>query len=99
MPLTQKQRRHLRRLAHQLKPIVIIGQRGLTEGVLTEVDSGLRAHELIKVKINSGDRENRRRMLEAICGTLDAESIQAIGHTITLYRRHPNNPRIALPDL
>ena len=99
MPLTQKQRRYLKGLAHQLKPVVIVGQRGLIEGVMTEIDGGLTAHELIKIKLNSGDREERQRMTETICATLGAESIQAIGHTTTLYRRHPKKPGIVLPNL
>ncbi len=97
MPITQKQRRHLKGLAHHLKPVVMIGQHGLSEGVFNELDVALEAHELIKIRIGAEDREARREMIEQLCTKSGAEFIHAIGHVAILYRRHPKKPKIALP--
>ncbi|HHH40080.1 MAG TPA: ribosome assembly RNA-binding protein YhbY [Sedimenticola sp.] len=97
MPITEKQRRHLKGLAHHLKPVVIVGQHGLTENVFTELGITLDTHELIKVRVNAGERTERREMVAAIEARCGAELIQTIGHIAVFYRRHPENPRIRLP--
>ena len=98
MPLTDRQKRHLRGLAHHLKPVVIVGQAGVTEPVIAEIGAALDSHELIKVKVNAGDRDVRSAMVELITAATGAESVQRIGQMAVLYRRNPELPRIALPE-
>ena len=85
-------KRHLRARAHPLKPVVITGQLGLTEAVLAEIDIALAHHELIKVRINAEDRQERKAMIQQICDRLHAEPVQLLGHVATLYRKRPENP-------
>lgn len=98
MPLTQKQRRHLKGLVHHLKPVVMIGQHGITDSLLAELDAALLAHELIKIRISGAERDERRQAVEQLCQSSGAELIHTIGHTAALYRRHPKHPKIALPS-
>ena len=97
MPIDQKQRRHLKGLAHHLKPVVMIGQHGLTEAVTAELAQALESHELIKIRISGADREQRKAMIEQICAASGADFIHAIGHVAVIYRRHPRQPKIVLP--
>ena len=97
MPLRDSQRRHLRGLAHHLKPVVMVGQDGLKASVLAKVDAALTAHELIKVKVAAADREERAALIAEITATAGAELVQSIGHVASLFRRNPKKPRIALP--
>ncbi len=97
MPLNEKQKRHLRALGHKLKPVVLTGNAGLTEAVYREIDSALVHHELIKVRVNAEDREDRDTMITEICDHSEAELIQRIGHIALLYRRNEERPRIQLP--
>jgi len=86
MSLSEKQKRHLRGLTHQRKPVVIIGGAGLTENVMVEIENGIAHHELLKVRINADNRAARRAMIEQICTRTNSELIQAIGHTASFYR-------------
>jgi RNA-binding protein len=97
MPLSDSQRRHLRGLAHHLKPVVMVGQDGLKDSVLTELDAALTAHELVKVKVAAGDREQRAGMVAELVAASGAELVQSIGHMATLFRRNLKKPKIALP--
>ncbi len=96
MPLSNKQKRYLRALAHKLKPVVLIGGNGLSEGLLAELESTLAHHELIKIKFATGDRQQRQHMLEDICARCRADTIQVIGRTATIYRAGEKR-RIAWP--
>ncbi len=96
MPLNEKQKRHLRGLLHQRKPVIIIGGAGLTENVMLELESTLAHHELIKVKINADDKAARRAIIEKICAQTKSELIQTIGHTASFYRP-ADEPVITLP--
>lgn len=87
--LTPAQRRELRAKAHHLHPVVIVGHHGLTPAVLHEIDVNLLAHELIKIRVFSEDREQREAMLERICAALDAASVQHIGKLLVLWRPAP----------
>jgi RNA-binding protein len=84
--LTNKQKQYLKGLAHSLKPVVQLGANGLTEGVLAEIDAALTHHELIKIKIPSEDREQKRLVAEAIVRETQAVKLQIIGHVVILYR-------------
>lgn len=95
--LNDKQRKYLRGLAHDLNVVLQTGSAGLTEAVLAEIDVALTAHELIKVRFNAGEREERDAMIEETCQKLDALFIQRVGHVATLFRRNPNKAKIGLP--
>ncbi len=98
MPLSRIQKRHLKELAHSLKPVVILGQSGLSEGVHGETDAALLAHELIKIRVNAGDRELRDRLIGELVETATAELIQRIGNVAVLYRQNPKNKQaLVLP--
>ena len=94
--LSNAQSRHLKSLAHALKPIVIIGDKGLTESVLEEIGRALLAHELIKVKIRAQDRDERDAMIDNICARTKAFIVQRVGHVVSLFKRN-QEARIALP--
>ncbi|HAT1772872.1 TPA: ribosome assembly RNA-binding protein YhbY [Legionella pneumophila] len=78
----------LKAKAHHLKPVVLLGAKGLTEAILAETNVALLAHELIKVKINGAEKEDRMQMARALCEQLDAELVQMIGNTLVLYRKN-----------
>jgi len=96
MSHTDSQKRYLRKLAHNLKPLVIIGDKGLSEGVLNEIDQTLSHHELIKVRVNAADREEREAMVTAMCKGLKCTLVQRIGHIAVIYRP-AETPVIRLP--
>ena len=87
--MNSAEKKQFRAQAHNLKPVIIIGQSGLTEGVLAEIELALDCHELIKVKIRA-EREERKKIQEEICAQTGAEFIQSIGQIITLYRLNPD---------
>lgn len=96
MHLTQSQLRHLRGLGHKLKPVVTVAGRGLTESVIEEIDSSVAHHELMKIKLNVGDRELRDQLLEELCQRLKLRLIQRVGNTALVFRRNPERPRVEL---
>src|SRR5215467_5871351 len=87
--LTSGERRALRAKAHHLHPVVSIGGSGLTPSVLHEIDVNLTAHELVKVRVFNDDRDERERLLEQVCGDLDAAPVQHLGKILTLWRPSP----------
>jgi len=87
MSLTEKQKRELRGRGHTLKPVVSIGNSGLSKAVLRELELSLEHHELMKVRISGADRDERSRMIEQICTTFGTDLVQAIGHTALLYHK------------
>ena len=89
MELNRKQVSEQRAKAHHLKPVVLIGQHGLTDAVLNEIDVALTAHELIKIKIAGDDRDERQAFATSICESCDAQLIQVIGKTLVIYRQKP----------
>lgn len=97
MPLSDKQIRHLRSLAHHLKPVVRVGQHGIRDSVLTELAGALDAHELIKVKIVA-DKAERIALIERLTEASGAQLIQHIGQMAVLFRRNEKKPKIALPS-
>jgi len=97
MPLKANQMRHLRSLAHNIKPVVLLGQHGLTEAVLAEIEQAIAHHELIKVRVPGMDRDDKRAIIQAICETCNAELVQAIGHMAVLFRKRAQDSQISLP--
>lgn len=98
MELTEKQRKHLRGLAHPLNPVILIGGGGVTEGVIAETARALHDHELIKVKVRGAERADRDAMLERLAAATQSALVTRIGHVAVLYRPRPGNPRIVIPD-
>ncbi|MEJ2644845.1 MAG: ribosome assembly RNA-binding protein YhbY [Gammaproteobacteria bacterium] len=96
MALTERQKRHLRGLGHGLKPVVIIGGAGLTEAVLRELALSLDHHELLKVRVNAGDRADRERMIGELCTHTGAELVQRVGHVALIFKRNRERPRVSL---
>lgn len=82
-------KKKLRAAAHTLKPVVMIGQSGLTTAVLAEIEQALDSHELIKIKIRA-ERDKRKLISEKICADTGAELIQDIGQITVIYRLSPN---------
>ncbi|HKT41703.1 MAG TPA: ribosome assembly RNA-binding protein YhbY [Rhodanobacteraceae bacterium] len=97
MALTSSQIRYLRGLAHPLKPVLLMGGKGVTAGVLKELEQALDDHELIKVRLSGGDRDARAADLVRLVESSHAEAVQTIGHIAVLYRRNDEKPQIALP--
>lgn len=87
MPLTEQQKKEFRTRGHTLKPVVSIGNAGLTPAVMRELDLSLAHHELMKVKIGGVGRDDRNRMIDTLCNELGAELVQAIGHIALIYRK------------
>ncbi len=85
LSLTVTERGELKARAHSLNPTVIIGNAGLTEAVMNEIDNSLKKHELIKIKAMA-EREQREDIMQKICDTLDAAPVQHIGKTLIIYR-------------
>jgi len=96
MPLTGKQKHYLRGLAHQRKPVVIVGDAGLTENVIAEIDQALAHHELIKVRIRNDDRSARQQMAASVCEQTSCETVQMIGQIAVFYRKAAS-PTLKLP--
>ncbi|MDR2241012.1 MAG: YhbY family RNA-binding protein [Zoogloeaceae bacterium] len=90
--LSPSERRALRARAHSLRPVVSISQNGLSETVLAEIDCGLKAHELIKVRAYGIEHAAREALLDAICARLDAAPVQHIGNILIVYRARPDAP-------
>ena len=84
--LTPAQRRDLRARAHHLNPVVTIAGNGLTPGVVAEIERSLQAHELIKVKVQGAEREQRDALMQELCATLQAEPVQHIGSMLVVWR-------------
>jgi RNA-binding protein len=98
MTLTSKQRAYLRKLAHRLKPVVLIGSDGVTDALVDAVSDALNTRELLKVKLQESAPLTVRDAANQIAGTLeDVHAVQTIGKTMVLYRPHPDTPDIRLP--
>lgn len=95
--LTGKQRRHLRALAHELKPIVQVGKGGIDDGVVKAVEQALTDHELIKIKIGEGAGLDRHDAADEIAAQTRSEVAQVLGNIVVLYRADPEEPQIRLP--
>lgn len=95
--LTGSQRKHLRSLAHPLKPVVQVGEAGLSESVIRAVDQALSFHELVKVRLMRP--KNKKAEARSLSSQSGAELCGLVGHTVILYRRNEENPRIEIPNI
>ncbi|HEX5305569.1 MAG TPA: ribosome assembly RNA-binding protein YhbY [Dyella sp.] len=97
MALSPSQRRYLRSLAHDLSPVILLGAKGATDAVVKELDLALTHHELVKVKLSGGDKDERQEQIRFLCEGTAAESVQEIGHVVVVFRRNTDDPKLALP--
>lgn len=97
MALTPSQIRYLRGLAHPLKPVLLLGGKGVTPGVLKELEQALDDHELIKVRLSGADRAARMEEIARLVASSRAEAVQTIGKITVLFRRNDDKPQIAIP--
>jgi RNA-binding protein len=95
--LSGKQRRHLRALAHALRPLVQIGKGGIDDGLVKAVDQALVDHELVKIKLGEHAEVDRHEAAVALADRTKSHVAQVLGHTILLYRADPEKPVIVLP--
>ena|SRR5438552_13132768 len=98
MNLSEKQKKHLRRLAHPLNPIVMLGNAGLSDAVVNELDVALEHHELVKVSARVGDRDVRDDALEQLAKRTRSDIVQRIGNVGVFYRRSKGLSKIVIPD-
>ncbi len=97
MRLSESNKKFLRGLGHQLKPVVAVGDTGISGSVTQEFESTISHHELIKVRIRAGSRESRDALIDELCRQGSAILIQRIGNVALIYRPNPEKPRIELP--
>ncbi len=96
MSFSPEQRREYRAIAHNLKPVIIIGDKGLTENLTQELDRALNDHELIKIKVASTDREVRQEIITELCKVSGAQLVQSIGKIAVILRRaRKQNPKLS----
>lgn len=95
--LTAAQKRHLRALAHALKPVILMGAKGVSDALIAELEIALDRHELLKVKLTGEDREARDAALDALTAATGAALVQRIGNIAVLFRRNAEQPLIVLP--
>lgn len=89
MPLTNEHKKHYKSIGHHLKPVLIVSENGLTEGVQAELDRALNDHELIKVQLRIAERDDRHALIEELCQLGRCELVQAIGKMALIYRKNP----------
>ena len=97
MRLSPSQKRYLRGLTHDLSPVVMTGNKGMTQAVLNEFEIALDHHELIKVKLGCEDRKQRVAQIAALADASGSELVQSIGRVACFYRRNAEKPMLALP--
>jgi RNA-binding protein len=96
MAVSQDLKKRFRKIAHHLKPVVMIAEKGITEGVLAELDRALEDHELIKLKINVQERDDKQLIITEVCRQTRSEAVQTIGKVAVLYRAaKKQNPRLS----
>ena len=96
MALNKDQKKYLVGICHHLQPVVMTGQRGLTDAVMVEIEKALDRHELIKVRLRGG-RKHRQIWIKRIAGDTGAETVQKIGMIACFFRRNSKDPKLELP--
>lgn len=96
MPLTSQDKKHLKSIGHHLKPVLQMGDKGPSDSFINELEQRLEDHELIKVRINGEDREQRVTIVDALCQACSCELVQFIGKTALFYRAAKKpNPKLS----
>lgn len=98
MALTERQKKHLRRLGHDLHPIVLVGQRGMNPGVVEELKLALEHHELVKLRVRAGSREDRDAIFAELAAQSSSEFVFRIGNVGLFYKKNMTLQKILLPD-
>ncbi len=101
MELSEHQKKHLRGLGHQLKPLIMVGDAGLSDPLKAEFESTLAHHELLKIKVRVGDRAERDGIIATLCNDHNAALIQRIGNVALVYRPNPEkkpDKRVRIPN-
>lgn len=96
MTLSKPQEKFLRGLGHHLKPVIVVGDAGLSDAVVKEFESTINHHELIKVRIRTGDRDGRDEIIAKLCDD-KTSLVTRIGNVALLFRRNTEKPRVNLP--
>lgn len=94
--LSNTQKRFLKGIAHGLNPVILIGSNGLTDGLMKELEKSLTHHELLKIKIASAERDDRKEIIETILTATQAQLVQSIGKVMVIYRP-AKDPILQLP--
>ena len=97
MNLSESQKKFLRGLGHQLKPVIMVGDAGLSESLLQEFCSTIEHHELIKVRVRANDREARDNIISDLCKKGSAQLVTRIGNVALIFRRNDEKPQVPLP--
>jgi RNA-binding protein len=87
MNTVEKMKKELKKQAHHLKPVVMLGNSGLTENVHHEIETALESHELIKIRISGADNDKKNELIQQILSHHQAELIDQIGHVIVIYKK------------
>lgn len=95
--LSPAQKRYLRSLAHDLKPVILVGAKGVTAALRAELELALEQHELVKIKLAAPDRDGRDAWIDAIVEAASVALVQRVGHIATVYRARRKDPGIILP--
>jgi RNA-binding protein len=99
MKLSEAQKKFLRGLGHGLKPLIMVGEAGLSESVLAEFETTLAHHELNKISVRVGDRKARDEIIEKLCASASALLVQRVGNMALLYRENPEKKKkIVIPN-
>jgi len=98
MALSERQKKHLRRLGHALHPFVRVGQRGLTAGVTEELRLALEHHELVKLRARVGNREDRDALLDELARATGSELVHRIGNVGLFYKKNSKLQKVLIPD-
>ncbi|MEO0997629.1 MAG: YhbY family RNA-binding protein [Pseudomonadota bacterium] len=93
-PLSEHARKRLRALGHALKPVILIGEKGVSDSLLAECERALTHHELLKIKARGRDKQTRDSLFGAVCDATGAVLVQRIGSVGLIYRPNPEQPRI-----
>jgi len=97
MDLSESQKKFLRGLGHQLKPVITVADAGLSDSLLKEFSSTIDHHELIKVRVRAGDRDTRDKIISELCTKESANLVTRIGNVALIYRRNNEKPKIPVP--
>jgi RNA-binding protein len=98
MALTERQKKHLRRLGHDLHPIVLVGQRGMNTGVVEELKLALEHHELVKLRVRAGSREDRDAIFAELASLSASEFVFRVGNVGLFYKKNSVLQKVLLPD-
>ena len=98
MVLTEAQKKYLRGLGHGLKPLIMVGDSGLSESLMSEFEATLSHHELIKVRVRVDDRNARDAIIEEFCKVGSATLVQRVGNMALIYRENPDKKKIVIPN-